>query len=151
VARLRQDATPVEMLRARVTYSNTGYPAKLRDVQEAYGPSVAPAPDDGWFWVGATPRSAEDIRRRGLLVRGEITTTFIPPDGGGESDVLAYGSPEWVELMLAETREQDGEQARGGYYYADAPEEFGHPSASRLGGPLRKVIVFRLKRVEATW
>lgn len=140
----RDHASPVEMLRARVTYTATGFPAKLGDVEDCYGRRVSPASDDGWFWVGASERSAADIRRRGLKVVGELTTTYIPAeDGRPEDEVAVAGTAEWVNLMLDETYEADGSLAHGGYFYADAPEQ----PTNVKGGPLRKVVVFRLRQV----
>jgi hypothetical protein len=84
--------TAVEMLLARVTDTETGYPADLRAVEGLYGGRVV-----------------------------EETLDFDGPDAKGA----------------------------GGYYYADAPEAPGHPSGNEFaGGPLRKVIVFRLREVQ---
>jgi hypothetical protein len=136
--------SPVVMLRARITYSETGFPVSLNDVEEVFGRRVNPDVEQGWFWVGASERSAADIRRRGFRAVGSLTTTWIPPeDGTPENEVPLVRSPEWVEMMLAETEAFDGPDApgAGGYFYADAPEE--------PAGPLRKVIVFRLVPVAA--
>lgn len=72
-------ATAVEMLKARVTVTDTGFPAPLAAVQEIFGPRVNPAPEDAWFWIGATPRSAARIRRDGHKTVGQGYTTWIPP------------------------------------------------------------------------
>lgn len=135
----------VEMLKARVTYTETGFPANLRDVEEAYGRRIAPSTEDGWFWIGASERCAADIRRRGLKVVGTLCTTYVPAeDRRPEEEVAVANSSEWVDLMLEETFDFDGpEKANGGYFYADAPESPGKIGAG--GGPLRKVIVFRLQ------
>lgn len=149
MSRHRQTGTPVEMLLAKVTYTETGYPASVEDVQRCYGPRIAPAtrgPD--WFWIGATERAARDLRLRGLKVIGELTTTLIPKHGpfnmDENADVPLLGSPEHIRLMLDETaiyEEAEGHDYSGGFYWAEAPED--------PPGPLRKVIVFRLAPVEA--
>lgn len=136
----------VEMLRARVTYTGSGFPADLSVVEDCYGRRVSPSTDAGWFWIGASERSAADIRRRGLKVVGDLITSYVPADDGRpEEEVAVANSPEWVALMLEETFQADGPHAEGagGYFYADAPEQ---PTNAK-GGPLRKVIVFRLREV----
>jgi hypothetical protein len=110
-------ATPVEILRAQVLMTETGYPAPLELVEGAYGKRVHPAPEPGWFWIGATPEAAERIRRRGLHAVGTLTTSFIPPQTAGEIDrtvtresVPIVGTQAHTDLMLAETRERRATQ-----------------------------------------
>lgn len=101
--------TPCEPLRAQVLMTKTGYPAHISVVRDAYGGAM-PDPEDGWFWIFATPRSAANIRRRGLRAVGTVTTTFIPPQVGVEIDtrvdpasIPAVGTQPHTEAMLAET------------------------------------------------
>lgn len=79
-----REPTRVEILKARITYTATGFPASRRDVEDCYGGRVNPAPEDGWWWIGATPQSAERIRRNGMTAVGELTTTIIPPQSAPE-------------------------------------------------------------------
>lgn len=108
-ARYPKVHTPVEMLYAQVLMAETGYPAPIELVQDCYGKGAHPAPAPGWFWIGATPKAAADIRRRGLHVVGTVTTTFVPAQ---EAPVISAmkreavpvaGSPEHVTLMLEES------------------------------------------------
>lgn len=75
----KAEETRVEMLKAQITYTETGYPVELEKAREIYGQTVTNAPEEGWFWIGATPRSAADIRDRGHRAVGSETTTWIPP------------------------------------------------------------------------
>lgn len=106
-----KDVTRVEFVKGQILMTETGYPAHHKIAQDAYGDSCRPAPEEGWFWIPATPKAAADIRRRGLKAIGTVTTTFIPrqqpvvldPDSRPE-DIPAIGTQEHVELMLEETR-----------------------------------------------
>ena len=106
--------TRVEFVKAQVLMTETGYPAHISVVQDAYGPACQPAPEEGWFWVPATPKAAADIRRRGLKAVGSVSTTFIPaqePVKLYDTDpawVPAVGSQEHTDLMLSE-RSNDGD------------------------------------------
>lgn len=104
--------TRVEMLKARVTMTETGFPADFEDpdVRE-YLKGAHPAPEQGWFWIGATPASAADIRRRGSRAIGTLVTTYFPPQSAvvvdesvREEDIPVVGSQEHTDLMVAETR-----------------------------------------------
>lgn len=66
-----------EIIKGRVTLTATGYPASFKEAK-AVG-AVAPATEDGWFWIAATPRSAARLRRHGNKAVGSLTTTWIPP------------------------------------------------------------------------
>lgn len=113
MARSVDAATPVEVLKAQVLMTDTGYPAPLSIVRDAYG-SAMPAPEPGWFWIFATPRSAADTRARGLHARGTLTITFIPPQTRGpevdervtRDDVPAIGSSEFLEVIQLTTEER---------------------------------------------
>lgn len=90
--------------------TKTGYPADLTLVEDAYG-IAAPTPEPGWFWIFASPGSAENIRRRGLRTQGKVTSTFIPPQVGVEIDeridpesIPVVGTQAHTDLMLAERR-----------------------------------------------
>ena len=114
-----QDVTRVEFLKGQILMTETGYPAHHTIARDAYGDSCRPAPEEGWFWIPATPRAAADIRRRGLKAVGSLTTTFIPqqepvvldPNFGPE-DVPVMGTQAHTELMLEETRRA---RASGGH------------------------------------
>ena len=105
-----------EIVKCRVTVTATGLPAEFSDdpIVKRYIKRMLPALEPGWFWMGATPASAADLRRRGLRAVGTATTTFIPPqdldhrvhDIDPES-IPPVGSREWSDLMLAETRERE--------------------------------------------
>jgi hypothetical protein len=71
--------TRVEPLKARITHTANGYPAELGEVRDGFGQSAMNAPDEGWFWIFATPGSAKRIRRDGHKVVGSLLTTWIPP------------------------------------------------------------------------
>lgn len=88
--------TRVEMLKAQVLLTAHGTPADLDLVEDCYGKAF-PAPEPGWFWIGATPNSAADIRRRGLRTRGTVTSTFIPPQEPPPS--IPYVDPATVPLV----------------------------------------------------
>ena len=78
--------TRVEMLKARITITDGGYPAesKMDDPDVAsYLADKHPAPEPGWFWIGATPAAAANIRRRGHRAIGTLTTTWTPPQNQG--------------------------------------------------------------------
>lgn len=104
-----------EPVLARVTYTDSGYPASYADVVGIYGRAVMPSgrgPD--WFWIFATPRSAEDMRRRGLRAVGTVTSTWIPAqvapsvlDTLAEEDVPVVGTQEHADAMIQETRERE--------------------------------------------
>jgi hypothetical protein len=108
-----QEETRCEPLKARILMTETGYPAHISIVRDAYK-DAQPAPEDGWFWVFATPRAAADIRRRGLHAVGTLTTTFIPQQEApkiydlGPEWVPVVGSQEHTELMIAETHASHG-------------------------------------------
>lgn len=78
----QREHIPVEPLKAQVLMTKTGYPAHLSLVADCYGEASSPAAEPGWFWIFATPRSAANIRRRGLRTIGTVTSTFIPPQSG---------------------------------------------------------------------
>lgn len=88
--------TGVEMLKAQVLLSKYGTPASLDLVEDCYGKAF-PAPEPGWFWIGATPKSAADIRRRGLRTVGTVTSTFIPPQTSGA--VITQIRPEAIPIV----------------------------------------------------
>lgn len=110
----QQEPTRVEMLKALVLTTETGYPAHYSVVQQQYGKHVHPAPEDGWWWIGATPKSAADIRARGLHAQGTLTTTFFPPQPALDfdvnefhlSDVPAIASPQFREECLLRTEKR---------------------------------------------
>jgi hypothetical protein len=104
---MRPDTLYVEPLKARVTMTETGWPAHISLVADAYG-TAEPA-EPGWFWIFASHRSAADIRRRGLHAVGTVTTTFIPPQTIGEvdqsvsdQDIPVVGTQEHTDAMIAE-------------------------------------------------
>lgn len=156
-----------EPLKARITYTDGDHPVTLAEARTAYGESVMVAPR-GWFWVFATPRTAADIRRRGLRAVGKLTQTWIPPqDPGGivhpdakPEDVPCIGTSEHISAMFAECLMApkdrypdlgDAELANvvqpgPGHFESEAPENSGIENAKL--GPLRKTIVFRLARVD---
>lgn len=110
----KEEPTRVEMLKALVLMTQTGYPAHYSIVQGQYGKGVHPAPEEGWWWLGATPKSAADIRARGLHARGTLTTTFFPPQPALEfdlneyhlSDVPPIGSAEFLADVLLSTEKR---------------------------------------------
>jgi hypothetical protein len=77
---MRVSDAPCEVLKCRCTYTATGYPVDLADLHPSV---VAVAPEPGWFWMTATPRSAARIRRDGHKAVGALVTTWIPPQDGG--------------------------------------------------------------------
>lgn len=109
-----EEPTRVEMLKALVLITETGYPAHYSIVQAQYGKGVHPAPEEGWWWIGATPKSAADIRARGLHARGTLTTTFFPPQPALDfdlnefhlSDVPPIGSAEFHADVLLSTEKR---------------------------------------------
>ena len=104
-----EETTRVEFVKGQILMTETGYPVHPSVAQDAYGQSCRPAPEEGWFWIPATPKAAEGIRRRGLKAVGTLTTTFIPrqqpvvldPNFGPEHVPVA-GSQEHIDLMLSE-------------------------------------------------
>lgn len=103
--------TEVEMLKAQVLMTETGYPADLVLVEDCYGKAFQ-APEPGWFWIGATPKAAADIRQRGLHAVGTVTTTFVPvqdPPKVYDTDksfVPIVGTQAHADLMLKEKKIQ---------------------------------------------
>lgn len=103
----------VEPLRAQILMTETGYPARLSVVRDAYGKASMPDEEPGWFWIFATPRASENIRRRGLHAVGTVTRTFIPPQEGitvngtvSAADIPVVGSAEHTVAMIRETQER---------------------------------------------
>ena len=104
-----QGPTGVEMLKAQVLLTKYGTPASLALVEDCYHKAF-PAPEPGWFWIGATPKSAADIRRRGLRTVGTVTSTFIPPQTAGNiintqvrpEAIPIVGTQAHTDLMLKE-------------------------------------------------
>lgn len=108
-----KDVTRVEFLKGQILMTETGYPAHPKVARDAYGDSCRPAPEEGWFWIPATPLAASRIRHRGLKAVGTLTTTFIPRQepvvldpNFGPQDVPAIGTRAHTELMLAEKEER---------------------------------------------
>lgn len=102
----RDSETPVEMLKVRITYTDTGYPVTLKQAQEIYGKGVNLAPEPGWFWIGATPKAAASMREKGHRAIGSMTTTWFPPDDGRtEEEVPPLGSKEDIEIRFKEVRD----------------------------------------------
>ena len=101
-----------EPIKIRVLMTETGYPAPSGAVRSCFKSAVR-APEDGWWWIFATPASARDIRRRGLHWVGTLTSTFAPVQDAAKiydtdpAVVPVTGSMEWIELMLEETRERE--------------------------------------------
>lgn len=104
--------TRCEPIKVRVLMTETGYPAGDDVVRSCYK-DAKPAPEDGWWWIFATPQAAADIRRRGLHAVGTLTTSFMPVQ---DAPVIYDTDPAWVpvvgtqahvELMLEETRERE--------------------------------------------
>ncbi len=109
----RPDDIATEPLLAQVLMTETGYPAHLSIVRDCYGTAM-PHEAPGWFWIFATPRSAANIRRRGLRTIGTVTSSFIPPQGKAEIDrtidpatVPVVGTQEHADAMIAETRARE--------------------------------------------
>lgn len=106
------EPTRVVMLKALVLNTETGFPAHHTVVQGFYKHSH-PAPEEGWWWIGATPASAADIQRRGLHARGTLITTFFPPQVTNEIEenitlehVPAIGSSEFLAEIHLSTEER---------------------------------------------
>jgi hypothetical protein len=74
-----QDKVPVEMLLTRYTFTVNGDPLSLAQARASFNSRVHPTARPGWFWTPATPRSAANIRTRGLKAVGTEFTTWIPP------------------------------------------------------------------------
>lgn len=100
-----------EPIKARITKTSDGFPADLATAREVYGREVMRAPEDGWFWIFATPNSADGIRRRGLRTIGTVTSTWAPPQSEPlvhpDADALeeitpVVGSRAHTEAMIAE-------------------------------------------------
>jgi hypothetical protein len=87
--------TRVEPLKARITHTANGYPAELGEVRDGFGQSAMNAPDEGWFWIFATPGSAKRIRRDGHKVVGSLLTTWIPPQDSLEVLPVAEPPGQW--------------------------------------------------------
>jgi hypothetical protein len=104
--------TRVEPIKVRCLMTETGYPAPPDVVRSCYK-DAKPAPEDGWWWIFATPQSAADIRRRGLHAVGTWMTSFCPVQDAPkiyDTDpawVPVVGTQAHVELMLEETRERE--------------------------------------------
>lgn len=75
--------TRVHMVKARITYTISGYPASYEDVRGCYA-QAQPAFEDGWWWIGCSEGSWERIRVRGHYVKGTLTQTYIPAEDGSE-------------------------------------------------------------------
>lgn len=114
-AQRKLEPTRVEMLKALVVMTETGYPAHHTVVQH-FWKHAHPAPEEGWWWIGATPLAAAAIRSRGHRARGTLVTTFFPPQPAitfdlnefHMDDVPAIGSPEFhaeVHLSAEKRRE----------------------------------------------
>lgn len=110
---MKETVTPVEMQKALCLMTETGFPADLEVVRGCYGKHVRPAIEPGWFWIGATAKSAAGVARRGLHARGTLMTTFIPPqqhvivdDTIRVSDVPAIGSPEFLAEIHLDTEQR---------------------------------------------
>ena len=103
-----------EPLKARITKTTDGFPVDLATARDAYGQAVMRTPDDGWFWIFASPAAARDIRSRGHRAIGTVTTTWIPPQSAIEVETGLFeaitpvvGTQEHADLMLRETRERE--------------------------------------------
>src|SRR5438105_2956798 len=75
---------PVEILKAKIVDTDTGYPASLQAATDAYGRSVRRAPEAGWFWVSVSPSTAKRMRRDGHRAVGTMLTTWFPPQSAPE-------------------------------------------------------------------
>jgi hypothetical protein len=68
-----------EMLLVRYTWTATGDPLSLAEAHAEWGKQVRAWTRPGWFWIGATPASARNIRQNGHRAIGTAVTTWIPP------------------------------------------------------------------------
>lgn len=120
--------TPVDMLLVRYTWTETGRMLTPKEARREVPGARAAAFPEGWFWIGATPASADRIRRNGLKAIGTVLTTWFPPQSKIVVDMAAE-EPEGPRRTFGShdgTTEQvvDGDAYQHGRTLAGMEHEF---------------------------